>query len=72
MKKKRIVFWSVLASIIVIIAIVITVDCYKNPLNGSTYPLIKVSKDDITEVQILHYGKTAIISDPETVESLVG
>lgn len=69
--KRRSIFWSIFAGVLVIFAIVIAVDCYQNPLNGTTYSLIKVSKDDISEVQIQHYGKTVVVSDPSTVKRLV-
>lgn len=66
--KKR---WIVFGAIALVMAVIFIADLVKYPISGSLYDLTRIKKEDIAEVQITHYGKTAQVSDRKELDQMI-
>ncbi len=67
MKRKHI-FLIILAAVLLC---AIAADFLINPIKGHSYDLLDINKDQITAVEIHHYGKGLTVTDPEVVAQLI-
>lgn len=67
MKRKYIV----IGVLIVLILGLVVADFVINPISGTSYDLLDVRKEQITAVEIHHYGKGLTVTHPEYVAQLV-
>lgn len=67
MKRKYII----IGALIVLILGLVVADFVINPISGTSYDLLDVRKEQITAVEIHHYGKGLTLTHPEYVAQLV-
>lgn len=64
---KRCVCWGLFALILGLIAW----NLIRYPLRGNTYDVLGISREEIVEVGVNHYGRTLYIADRESMETIL-
>lgn len=66
-KKLKYFFWV----LCIVLAVMLIRDVYEYPLQGRSYDILKIQKNEIAEAQIWHYGRTLCLRDSEKLNTVL-